>query len=182
MIANFFQPIIFLLFTSCAYAYWEKCHPSAYCGPMQNLVAQAGSYATSDDCGIQCQTLGSTFTYFSYVPSSNQCLCTTTCDSLISNDGVDSYCLHIDWQLCFPGQYCLDSSLTVQVGTYSTEQACANQCWWSNAKYNYFNLIHSSQQCQCLEKCSSLVSAPEVDGYSLNGHDCSVGSVKHLRA
>jgi hypothetical protein len=170
------------VFASVAHAYWVECHPGAYCAPQQALVAQRDAYKTPDDCGAQCLTLGATYKYFSYVPSSGQCLCTTQCDSTTPNAGANSYCLQIDYKECWPGQYCQDASMIIQNGTYGTPQLCADQCWVSNSKNNYFNLMETSGQCQCLSKCSSLVTTQSVGGYSINGAACTVGGIKNLRA
>jgi hypothetical protein len=160
---------------------WILCHPQEYCAPMQNLVTQKGSYATPEDCGTQCLTIGSTWTFFSYVNSSKQCLCTQSCESQISNSGVDSYCLNITWKDCADGKYCNDPSLKPQVGTFGNPQDCANQCWWLGGQYKYFNLVTSSGQCQCLSECSSMVAAQSVSTYSLNDNACPVVPTNNLR-
>jgi hypothetical protein len=176
-----FLIVLFAVFLPVTNAYWVMCHPGAYCGPQQNLVPQAGAFATPEDCGAQCLTLGATYKYSSYVPGTQQCLCSTTCDPTIPNPDVNSYCLNIDYWECWPGNYCNDTSLVVQVGTYGTPQLCADQCWVTNSKNVFFNLQTISQQCMCLTRCSQLVPAQNISAFSLNGAECIVGGTKNLR-
>jgi hypothetical protein len=177
MIPLFFYLLLIICLPS-ANADWVMCHPQASC---ENLIIQPGSYSTPEDCGAKCRSIGEAYKYFTYTPGTLRCSCSATCDSATPDSNVNSYCLDLDYFECWPGNYCKDPSLVVQVGTYSTPQLCADQCWNSNSENTLFNLQTISQQCMCLTKCSQLIPAENVSVYSINNSPCTTEATGNLR-
>ena len=166
-----------LIANASAAASFSLCYPGTYCG---TLTTQAGTYATPQACADQCVSTTNN-KFFSYVPTSMQCLCSSSCDNRVVNPNVNSYCIGQSptFSTCWTGKYCgPNSAIVTQRGLYETAQDCASQCHSANNDYKFFNLVPSTKQCQCLATCSSVVVNPNVNGYALNNQACPA-SLRH---
>jgi len=179
MIATVLAMVMFVLatFSAANDSNYQLCFAGNYCGPLSGLVAQPGPYTNAQACANKCSST-TTNKFFSYVPTSQQCLCATICNDQIANPNVDSYCLNAPlYTQCWSGKYCgPNSAIHTQPGLYNTPGDCANQCFGDHAGYNFFNYVPSTKQCQCTATCATLVTNPNVFGYALNSQTCTSGS------
>lgn len=160
-------------------ANYVKCFPGNYCD-LTNLVTQAGTFKNPQQCADKCaRTAGNK--YFSYVPSSQQCLCNTGCDNLSPNPNVDSYCMTPIYHRCWTDSYCGPNAQITTLPGIHTPDTCSAACLNANSNYKFFNLVVNGQ-CQCNSGCNQLIASNGVSAYALNGQTCAVTKGGALRA
>jgi len=176
MIASTIVLLVALIATAYG-ASFHECFPGNYCGPLSGLVTQTGTFATPALCATQCQVVTPN-KFFSYVPSSQQCLCAAACATQVANPNVNSYSLTDTFTLCYTNKQCgQNTDVVTQPSTYATTQNCADQCAAANVNFEFFNYVATSKQCQCILGCSTTVASTGTNAYVLNGA-CPAGNLR----
>lgn len=193
-----FSVVLLALFSLFAVssATFSKCIPGNYC---VGAVTQVNTYLDYNACGNQCLSQNKGYQYFTWVSTSKQCQCSTTCSSKTANPGADTYCSSptvtptaapsqkpsqtptqtptaaptFFYTQCWTNKYCGTNANTKTVGYIETVDSCAHLCYDINHNYKFFNLV-SNGQCQCNLGCTSLISAQGVNAYSLNNQACVI--------
>jgi hypothetical protein len=179
-----FAPIIAILLASLASTFavcnYSKCYAGNYCAPLASLKALPGTFDSAEICGNKCaETAANKF--FSYVPSSKQCLCTPTCNTLIANPNVDSYCLNPTpfYTLCANNKQCGSNvQVKTQAGTFNSPQDCATACYNANHDNAYFNYLPLYKQCSCTLTCANTAqtyfSSTGSNAFKINSAACVI--------
>ena len=159
----------------------------AYCSNSMTTLPGVASSVT--DCGNKCTAASNTYKYFNWVPSSGQCLCSTSNSPQVNNPNTNCYAIPPAcpaYTQCWSSSYCgPNSAVVTQSGVFTCAADCATKCA-SNASYKFFNYVaapnNGSGQCQCLTGCGQLIaSASNVNAYSLGCQSCTHGR-RALRA
>jgi hypothetical protein len=173
-----FAPVITVLLAFLASSFaancnYSKCYPGNYCSPLASLQAQPQTYATPEACANQC-SLVSANKFFSYVPTSKQCLCTASCSTLIGNSYADSYCLNPpSYALCKNNQQCgANTDVKTQAGNFKSPQECSEACWKANHAFNYFNYLPLYGQCGCSTTCTTNFASTGSNAFKINSATC----------
>lgn len=162
--------LAFFAVSTTANTNFVKCFAGSYCD-IGSLQTQPGYYYSAQDCADKC----SGNRYFSYVPSSWQCLCSNSCKNPAANPNVDSYCYNPYYNKCWTNSYCgPNSAITTMPGIHNAD-SCAAACATKNSAFKFFNLV-SNGQCQCNKGCSQLIASNGVNAYSMNGQACAVSN------
>jgi hypothetical protein len=181
-----FAPIIAILLASLASTLavvnYSKCYGQNYCAPFAALKTQPGTYETVDLCATKCaNSQEAAYKFFSYVPSSKQCSCTATCNTLIANSGADSYCINPvpTYVLCANNKQCGSNvQVKTQAGTFNSPQDCAAACYNANHDNAYFNYLPLYKQCSCTLSCANTAqtyfSSTGSNAFKINAATCVI--------
>lgn len=174
-----FAAFLFVVLLAVVAADYQLANSGAYCSNSMTTLPGVASSVT--DCGNKCAAASNTYQYFSWVPSSGQCLCSSSNASPVNNPNTNCYALGCPtFNQCWTSSYCgPNSAVVTQAGVFTKAADCATKCG-ANASYKFFNYVsapnNGSGQCQCLASCGQLIaSASNVAAYSLGCQSCTHG-------
>jgi hypothetical protein len=157
MVAPVIALLLAFLASAVAIVNFNKCYGGNYCSPYTALKAQPGVFANPEACGNKCAQ-NAAYKYFSYVPSSKQCLCSPNCNTLVPNPNVDSYCINPtpSYVLCKNYRVCADdvTKLKPLTGYYPGPGDCAEACYQQNHANTYINFMGYPNKCTCVKQCN----------------------------
>lgn len=171
MFAVFTSLLVAVLLVA-THANYPIVNNNAYC--TTGMANEPGTYASANACGDHCKS--NSHKYFSWVPSSNACLCADNHSSPVANSYTNCYAIECPgYSLCSTGTGCGNNQIALNAGAADSADSCADKC----KSYNYFNWITTTLNCFCVNTCT-LHAQQSENTYAIGENSCP--SLPNLRA